>query len=64
MQSNIEAADGDIKEAQQQLEHMGGGKLKAADKRVQDLAMKLAVVKGEQESLTDSVNVRIYRPQT
>ena len=51
-------ANQEMEAAQKKLQQMGGGKLKAVGERVQELGMKLASLKGDQDSLSDSVKVR------
>lgn len=57
MQDNIKGAEEDAEAAQKKLQQMGSGKLKTVEMRVQDLGLKLASLKGDQDTLSDSVKV-------
>lgn len=63
VQESIKDADLESEAAQKKLQQMGSGKLKAAGERVQELGMKLASLKGDQDSLSDSVKVCISEGQ-
>ena len=63
VQESIKDADLETEAAQKKLQQVGSGKLKAAGERVQELGMKLASLKGDQDSLSDSVKVCISEGQ-